>query len=208
MIKFERFLFNCLFGVVIPILCFLIFWWSSLLFTSDQKYIIFAAITGIVAGLIISFIIKLTRKPDVFRLSKPILIITYLFYNAGIFGFFMGIPLFNLIWGPIAGFYWVKRLIYNNNAVDFKAEINRLSVFTSIVTGFVCLFSAIFALLSESTPDDLKMMLHLHFDLSQPLLISLIIAGGLFLIFSQYLLTRITMIIILKINKINQQRTI
>jgi hypothetical protein len=203
MIKFDRFLFNSLFGLVIPILCFLIFWWSSLLFTNDDKYIIIAAPTGFGVGLMISLFLKLTRKPDIYRLSKPILIMIYLFYNVGMFGFFMGVPVFHLILGVIAGFYWTKRLIHHNAAIVYKAEINRISRFTSIVIGFVCLFSAIFALISKSTPSDLKQMFHLPFDISQPLLISLIITGGLFLIFAQYFFTQITMKKILKINNIN-----
>lgn len=202
-IKFDRFLFNILFGLVIPILCFLIFWWSSLLFTNDNKVITIAAFSGLGIGLMISFFLKLTRKTNIYSLSMPILIMVYLFYNAGMFGFFMGVPIFHLILGVIAGFYWTKRLIYHNSTIDYKAEIYRISRFTSIIIGFVCLFSAIFALISKSTFYDLKYMLHLPFDISQTLLISFIIIGGLFLILSQYWLTKITMIKILEINNIN-----
>lgn len=199
MIRFDRLLFNCLFGLVTPILCFLIFWWSSLLFTNNNKVIIIAAFSGLGIGLMISLYLKSTRKTDIYSLSTPILTMVYFFYNFGMFGFFMGVPVFHLILGVIAGFYWAKRLIYHNAVEDFKAEVIRISKFTSIVVGFVCLFSAIFALTSKSTASDLKQMLHLPFDISQSLLISFIITGGLFLVFSQYWLTKVTMIKILTI---------
>ena len=191
--KPDRFLFNCLFGLVIPILCFLIFWWGSLLITRNETVIMFSAISGLIFGLTISLLLKLTFKPDVYRLSGATLILIYLFYNIGMFGFFMGVPVFNLVLGIIAGFYWVKRLIYRNEPVDFKTEIYRVSLFSSMVTGVICLLSATVALMSESTPSDLKGMLHLPFNISHIILIGFIVTGGLFLIFIQYYLVRITM---------------
>jgi hypothetical protein len=189
--------------MVMPIVCFLIFWWSSLLFTNNENFIMIAAISGLGIGLMISLYLKLTLKTDIFSLKMPVLIVVYLFYNFGMFGFFMGVPIFHLFLGVIAGFYWSKRLIYNNNTIDYKAEVLRISRFTSIVIGFVCLFSAIIALSSKSTPYDLKHMLHLQFDISQSILISLIIIGGVLLILTQYWLTKVTMIMILKKNTIN-----
>ena len=202
MIKFERFLFNCLFGLVIPIAFFLAFWWGSLLFTNDVKQIRISAISGFVAGSIISIYLKLSREPDIYRLSKPVLIISYLFYNIGMLGFFMGVPVFNIIPGVIAGIYWTRRLIYNNYIMNLKSEIYKVLKFTSIVTGFICLISATIALLSKSTPADLKGMFNLPFDISQLMLVSFIFIGGLFLIFFQYFLTRIIIFKILKANNI------
>jgi hypothetical protein len=193
MIRFDRVIFNVLFGLIIPVLCFMIFWWGSLVFTDETRIVIIATLSGLCVGIIISLLIKYIYKPDIYRLSVPVLILIYLFYSAGSFGFFMGMPVFNLVPGVIAGFYWAKRLIYNKEATDYKGEIRRISGFTSIVIGIVCLFSAAIALISKSTPEDLKGMLHLPFDISQPLLISIILTGGLFLIFAQYFLTRITM---------------
>lgn len=165
-----------------------------MLFTRNETVIMFSAISGLIFGLTISLLLKLTFKPDVYRLSGATLILIYLFYNIGMFGFFMGVPVFNLVLGIIAGFYWVKRLIYLNEPVDFKTEIYRVSLFSSMVTGLICLLSATVALMSESTPSDLKGMLHLPFNISHIILIGFIVTGGLFLIFVQYYLVRITML--------------
>jgi hypothetical protein len=118
------------------------------------------------------------------------------------FGFFMGLPFFHPGLGVIAGYYWAKRLSHHVGKVDTKVEIKRVSGFTATVIGFVCLFSTIIALMSKSSASEIKHMLHLPFEISQSLLIFPIIIGGLFLIFAQYFLTRITMIKILKMNNI------
>ena len=202
MIRLERFLFNCIFGLVIPIAGFLVFWWGSLLFIENDKVIMIAALSGLVIGLIISLFLILIRKIDIYNLKMPVLIVVYLFYNLGMFGFFMGVPVFHLLLGVIAGYYWTKRLIYHNGKTDYRAEISKISGFTAFVIGGVCMFSATIALISKSTPYDLKHMLHLPFDITQSLLISSVVIGGVFLILSQYWLTKVTMIIILKKNNI------
>lgn len=204
MIRFDRLIFNVLFGMVIPAICFLGCWGISFLFTGNEKTIIIASLSGLCLGLMIDLIIYFFFKPDIFKLSKPILIIIYLFYNTWLFGFFMGVPVFHLALGIIAGYYWVKRLIYQNEIKDYKKEIQRTSRFTSVIIGVVCLFSATIALMSPSTPSDLKGMLRLPFEISQTILWCIIIAGGLILIIGQYFLTRATMISILKLAKTDQ----
>lgn len=199
-LQFDRLLFNGLFGMVIPIFCFLFFWWSSLLFTKEEKTVAISALSGLGFGVIFSITIKLIWKFDVYKLSVPVLLMIYLFYNFGLFGFFMGVPVFHPVLGILAGYYWAKRLICQNGKIDYKSEINRISLFTTIVIGLVCLSSAIFALSSKSTPLDLKMMFHLPFDISLQVLVVFIIGGGLLLIITQYWLTKITMIKMLEIN--------
>jgi hypothetical protein len=196
--RIDRFIFNSLFGLVIPIFCFLLFWWGSLLFASEEKIIMISALTGLGIGIMVSLLVKILFKPDIYGLSKQVLILIYLFYNAGMFGFFMGVPVFHPVLGIIAGYYWSKRLKFQDRNLNSKAEIERISIFTAMVMGVVCICSAFFALISKSTPYDLKHMLNLHFDITRPMLLSLIISGGLTLIIIQFFLTKITMRRILK----------
>lgn len=191
--RIDHIIFNTLFGMVIPIAGFLLFWWGALLFTREDKNIAISALSGLILGLLIYAIIRRFWKYDVFHLYNNILISVYLFYSIGMFGFFMGVPVFQLVLGVIAGYYQAKRLIYRSGWRDYEAEISRTSRFTASVMGGVCLLSAGFALLSQSTPNDLKSMLHLPFDVTQPILIGLISVGGISLILLQYVLTRIIM---------------
>ena len=193
MMKFDKLLFNTIFGIAIPLLCFILFWWTTFIFTSNHKVIIIAALSGLVIGIIITLLIKLIYKPDIYGLSIPALILVYLFYNAILFAMFMGIPFFHLALGVIAGYYWAKYIIHHKEITDYRKETRRISVFASVVVGVVCLFSASVALLSESTASEIKSMFRLPFEISQTMLVILVVAGGLLLIVIQYLLVRITM---------------
>ncbi len=193
MIRFDRLLFNVLFGIAIPILCFIVFWWGTFIFTNDQKIIIIASLTGLAIGILISLLIKFINKPDIYGLSEPVLILVYMFYNGILFAMFMGIPFFHLFLGIIAGYYWAKYIINHKGITDYKREIRRISVFASVITGIVCIFSAAVALLSKSTLSELKHMFHLPFELTRPLLIAFLISGGLLMIVVQYLLVKIIM---------------
>jgi hypothetical protein len=200
MIRFDKLLFNVLFGISIPFFCFLVSWWGTFIITHDQNIIIIASFSGLGIGIIISLMIKLVSKPDIYGLSIPVLIMVYLFYNGVLFAMFMGIPFFHLFLGIIAGYYWAKYLINHKKITDYKREIRRISLFTSIVIGIVCMFSALVALINKSTIGDLKLMFNLPFDISRPMLIAFIVTGGILLIIVQYMLVKVTMKKTLQIN--------
>lgn len=193
MIRFDKLLFTVLFGITIPIFCFIISWWGTFVFTADLKIIKVAALSGLCVGIIISILIKLIARPEIYGLSKPVLILTYLFYNLILFTMFMGIPFFHLGLGVLAGYYRANYLIHHIEITDYKKEIQRISIFASAVTGFVCIASASVALISKSTAGDLQGMFNLQFEISRPLLVTFVIAGGLLLIAVQYLLVKLTM---------------
>ena len=199
--RFDKLLFSVLFGIVMPILCFIIFWWGTFIFTDNHKVIIIVTLSGLGIGILISLLMKLIRKPDIYSVSIPELILVYLFYNGVLFTMFMGIPVFHLVLGVIAGYYWAKYMIHHKEITDHEGEIRRISTFTAIVIGIVCLFSAAVALISKSTSEDLKNMFNLPFDISRPLLITFIVAGGLSLIIIQYLLVKFTMTKILSVEQ-------
>ena len=196
--KTDRLFFNFLFGLVLPLLGFEIALWLAFVNSSAEKAIFTVALSGFSIGLVLSLLILFILKPDIFKLPVPVLILVYLFYNICIFGFFMGVPVFNLVTGALAGYYWVKRILNRNELDNSGRDIHRVSVFTSSITAIVCLTSAIIALLSKSTPEDLKGMFHLNFDITRPLLVSLIVIGGIMLVALQYYLTRFVMVKTLK----------
>jgi hypothetical protein len=199
MSKTDRIFFNFLFGFVLPLIGFEAAVWIAFESGSSEKAIATAALLGFVVGIVVSLLIWFIFKPDIYKLPIPLLILVYLFYNICILGFFMGVPVFNLATGALAGYYWSKRILSRNELQNSGRDIRRISVFTSSVTAVVCLASALVALLSKSTPEDLKGMFHLNFDITRPLLVCLIIAGGIMLVALQYYLTRFIIIKTLKV---------
>lgn len=193
MMKFDRLLFNVLFGITIPVLFFIISWWCTFIFINDQKIIIIASLSGLVTGIIVDVLFKLMKKPDIYGLSKTVLILIYLFYNGILFGMFMGVPFFHLVPGIIAGYYQAKCMIHHNKLTNYTKEIQRMSLFASAIIGIVCLFSGTIAFTNKSTASELRSMFHLPFELSQALLVFLIVTGGILMIVAEYFLVKFTM---------------
>ena len=196
--KTDRIFFNFLFGFVLPLFGFEAAVWFAFVNGAAEKTIFHSALLGFSVGLVVSLLIRFILKPDIYKFPIWILILVYIFYNICIFGFFMGVPVFNLATGALAGYYWSKRISNRNELNNSRRDIRRISIFTASVTGLVCLSSAIIALLSKSTTEDLKGMFHLNFDITRPLLVSLIIIGGSMLVALQYYLTRFIMVKTLK----------
>ena len=194
----DRIFFNFLFGFVLPLFGFEVAVWLAFVIGFNEKAIFHSALLGFSAGLVLSLLIGFVLKPDIYRLRLPVLILIYLFYNVCIFGFFMGVPVFNLVTGALAGYYWVKRISSRNELNNSGRDVQRISIFTASVTAIVCLSSAIIALISKSTPADLRGMFHLGFEITRPMLVSLIVVGGILLVSLQYFLTRFIMIKTLK----------
>jgi hypothetical protein len=103
----------------------------------------------------------------------------YLFYSIGVFGFFMGVPVFNTALAIPAGFVVGGRLAAENaDRQQAWKTAQRTAWFTTGVLALVCAVSAFIALVSTSTAGDLRGMLGLGFEVSQAMIIGLILVGG------------------------------
>ena len=199
--KADKWIFGIVFGAVIPVFTFLLFWWSSMLFIENEKDVMIIALGGLLFGLLIDFMIKRFQGINYFKISLKVLTGVYIFYSVCLFGFFMGVPVFHPILGIIAGYYWGRRLIFKQaNRETYPREIKKVSLFTSIVIGFICILSATIALIDSYTAGNLEGMLNLSFEITPAMLLGLIIIGGLFLIGLQYWLTKMAIIKTLKLN--------
>lgn len=103
---FDRLLFGFIVKLVVPTSCFLGAWWISLLFTQSGLAIAGAALSGAAIGMMVNALVERIRGVDVYRISKPTLMLIYLFYTCCMFGFFMGVPIFHPALGATAGYYW------------------------------------------------------------------------------------------------------
>jgi len=192
-------LFKTLFALPIPITCFLSFWWGSFLLTKDENTIKIAALSGLFAGLAAGAYELKACKTNVYELPRWIRALSYLYYNICVLGFFMGVPLFNTFLGPLAGWYSSKRLLHINPSQDqIDRELRSVPEFTSIVMTVVCVLSAVVALADKYTAGFINKILGLSFELTRPMLLIPIVAGGILLVAFQYWLTKRTMEIVLK----------
>jgi hypothetical protein len=194
MYNITKSLFSSIVALTLPIAFFLLFWWSSLLFTINNKTIATIALIGFGLGFAINILIQRSKKYKIYLLPQWMLITIYSFYSICLFGFFMGVPIFHPILGILAGYYWAQRItIQNTSRKVYKRNIKKIAQFTTIWMSIIAVSSASIALTDKYTSANLKGMLNLSSNISSSLLIVFIIIGGLLLIFLQYWLTKVVM---------------
>ena len=189
MSKIVKLLFNLIILFTLPIALFLLFWWSSLLFTTDNKKIAIAALTGLIAGFLLDYLIQKEKKYQLYLLPKWILITIYSLYSIYIFGFFMGVPIFNLIPGILAGYYWRQRiLLQRTSPYIYKKSIKEVAIFTAVWMSVISMVAIYLGLTDEYTISNLKGMLNI--SLSKLQLTIFAVMGGIFLTLFQYWITQ------------------
>jgi hypothetical protein len=116
---------------------------------------------------------------------------------------FMGFPVFNLIWGAVAGYYFGKKIIYNRVPLSEQAPIsNRVALFTGIIMLLICISSGTIAMIDKYTGKSLQGMFRLQYEVSRTEIMGIILIGGLALIIAQYYLTKT---VLLKTIRLNEQ---
>lgn len=188
--KFDRVFGGALLGFIIPILSLCIFWWSSYLLGLD---VAFWSPMGIVLGVIfdIFFLRKLLTR--FYSFSTYALIAIYIAYSIGIFGFFMGVPVFNVVLGVAAGLYVGRKMKMKNQTLDvYNREIKKAGRFSSAVLLFICACSAYIAINDPYTGANLKGMLNLNFEVTHLIIWMIIVIGGISLLLMQHFLLLIS----------------
>lgn len=190
--KAEKIIMAVIFGGVPPIFLFLAGWWGSINLV-DTKYIFINAFTGLALGVAIDILLFRKQLKNVYDNGYGIPAIVYLFYSICVFGFFMGFPVFNLFVGIMAGIFIGRKLFYELDSNDILiSTIKKASAFTAAVMAAICFASAYIALKDPvDTARNLEGMFNLRpFFVTTPIIICIIVIGGLVLILTQYLLTK------------------
>jgi len=187
--KLERFALVLLLAPPAPLAGLMSFWFFSYTFL-PEKWIPLGALTGIALGILADVLFLKGLLARVHRLSLIIWIALLLFYDIGLFGFFMGVPVFNAALALPAGFVVGGRLAWQKaDSMDAGRAARRTAWFTTAVLFLACIASAFFALASSSTPADLKGMLGLPFAVTWGMVWTLILIGGAGLLAVNWVLT-------------------
>jgi hypothetical protein len=187
--KLEAPILASVLGAIPPIAGLLAGWWGSLPWKSDT-WIPRCALTGLAIGLLIDalFLRRWFRRR--YAISWLVWLGAFVFYSVGMFGFFMGMPAFNVTLALPAGLVVGGKLAASNCDSDCgRRIIRRACISTTVVLTAVCAASATIALLHPSTASELQHMLDLGFEVTSAHLVSLIIVGGGALLVLQWTLT-------------------
>jgi hypothetical protein len=150
---------------------------------------------GIIIGLFIGIILNILYLSKIisnsFNINYNILGILYFIYSIGMFGFFMGVPVFNILLGIVAGWYIGRRMKINKyDYFTFKKMINKVNIFCLINLIIICIASSIIALNDKYTAANLEGMLDLNFHITSSMLLGIILIGGMLLILMQFIGTK------------------
>ncbi len=184
--RFDNAFGGIIIGIIILSLTLCTFWWGSYLLDLDIQ---FWAISGIILGIVIDiiFLNKLLRR--FYYLGTISLALMYLFYSIGMFGFFMGVPIFNIVLGIIAGIYIGRRMKVRRLKKEvFQKSLRLTAGFSFAVLLIICLSSAFIAITDPYTGANLRGMLNLSFEVTKPIILGVIIIGGALLLFIQHVL--------------------
>ena len=174
--KLERYARSLILAPVMPLAGLLGGWWSAYALL-PERWIPFAMLAGLLAG-ILADVVLLKGLLDR-RFSWLFWAAVYLFYSIGIFGFFMGVPVFNAALTVPAGFVVGSRLAAENaDRQQVLKTARRSAWFTTGVLALVCSASAILALADPYTASGLRGMFGLGFEVTQGMIVGLILVGG------------------------------
>jgi hypothetical protein len=187
--KLERFALGLLLAPLAPLAGLMGFWWLSYSIL-PVKWISIGALTGLFLGILADTFLLKKLLDHAHHLSLVFWVAVLLFYAVGIFGFFMGVPIFNAALAIPAGFVVGGRLAHE---VADRSRVHtatlRTCILTTILLAFICAASAFFALISPSTPSDLEGMLGLPFAVTPAMTWSIILVGGAGLLAINWVLT-------------------
>ncbi|MDO9301467.1 MAG: hypothetical protein Q7T89_08785 [Anaerolineales bacterium] len=187
--KLERIVIGLILAPLAPLALFMGGWWAAY-YIIPETWIFLGAVFGFVLGLLADIFLLKKLLDHANTLSDVFWMAIFLFYSVGLFGFFMGVPIFNLALSIPAGLILAERLIAQKaDETHVRVATRRAAGFTTIVMTFICAASAIFALTDPYTEANLQGMLALPFDVTRGMVIGLILIGGAGLLILNWWLT-------------------
>lgn len=187
--KLERFALGLLLAPPAPLAGLMGFWFISYAFL-PEKWIPSGTLTGFALGILVDVFLLKKLLDHSHQLSPTFWIVVLVFYAVGMFGLFMGIPVFNAALAIPAGFIVGRRLAHEAaDSSRIRAIAHRTCILTTGLLALICAASAFFALASPSTPADLQGMLRLPFTVTQGMVWVLILVGATVLLVVNWMLT-------------------
>jgi hypothetical protein len=185
----EKVLIGVFLGVIFPVLGFLAWWWGTFDFLPDRLTFLMAFV-GLLIGILVDIAYLRRWVGNAYSINLKIWMAVYLFYSIAMFGFFMGMPVFNVILAVPAGLFIGSKLACQSADHEEVRRMNRNTcVFTTGILAVVCGVSAVIALVDPYTSLNLQGMLGLQFDVTRWMLAGIIVIGGIALLLLQWGIT-------------------
>lgn len=190
MTKIEAFIIGCILGAVPILFCLvvvvIVWWFAELLTDENGPYLALAALgTGVVIDVV--FLKKWVKKA--YQINNKLLAAFYIFYSIGVLGFCMGVPILNFAAGILAGIYTARKMYHlNAGEKERNQNIRKTAVFSAVVMAMMCCLTGTWALIGGMVGSRFESSA-LSFTFTAPIIIAMVLTGGLILSLLQYWLT-------------------
>jgi hypothetical protein len=189
----DRMASRLVLGVIAPVVLFLTGWWGTLALLGDSPAIAPAALGGLVLGLVLDLTLLRPRLDSLFDLGPVALCGLAAFYSIMIYGFFMGLPVFNVLVGVVGGYVAGRSAVRHGLAPERAVRAARITAAVSTsVLALLCVATAWMALREPTIGSQLRGMLGLPFEVTMPMISATIFCGGASLLASEYCGTILT----------------
>lgn len=188
--RLEMILYKLMFWGMLPTILFLAGWWSSI-GLQDNNQIFSIAMGGLGLGIMIDALVLKPKLKSLETLKPWVLMSVYVFYSVMVLGFFMGVPVFNVFLGILAGRFMARvGLFHAYSKEKMNALIRSTAFFVSVVMVGVCVVSGWIALIDPlDTAVNLQGLLGLGFEVTPLMVTGLVAFGGIGLVLIQYAVT-------------------
>lgn len=162
--KKEYYIIGAFLALLIPLIVFVIFWWSIASFdifnilAIPENIIAVVAVTGLAIGIVLDIIYLKKWTTKFYEMNKVFSILLYLFCSFMAVAFFMGFPIGNLLLGFLAGVYVGRKWNYLNNSdrASFSSASKKVGIFSASVTSIEAFPIGVLALQEESIIDSIN----------------------------------------------------
>ena len=193
--NFEKKINGLIIGSIFPLSLGLLSVTIWVLFDKAENRPFIYLVSGLLIGGLIDLKFLKSWINRRFNFSIWIIASIYIVYNIFVYGFFMGLPVFNAFLGLLAGYYFGNRICFNKVESEKHPKlINQVSIFAGLIMTFVCISSGFLAIYDNGASGMIQNVLGLSFEVTRSMLWGIVLIGGLTLILANILLTRITMI--------------
>lgn len=178
----EKAFLGIILGAIFPLVGFLVGWWSTSQLLANV-WVFTIALVGLSLGLVVDGFLLKKWVARAYEMDVRIWMGISFFYSICVFGFFMGVPIFNTALAIPAGLIIGRKLAHQPvSAEEIKRLKLRTNLFITGVMAFICVSSAFLALRDPTTAANLEGMLRLNFEVTRGMIIALIIVGGMALL--------------------------
>ncbi len=176
-----------------PIALLLAGWWGSVGVLGDNPAVAPFALSGLAIGIALDVTALRSKLESLYSMSYGRLLLVALFYSIGMYGFFMGFPVFNAAIGVVGGYVAARRaVILGLPRERAMRDGRRVAITMTWVLGALCAATAALALNETTMGAQLQGMLGLSFVVTWPMIYAIIAVGGLGLLALQYAGTILT----------------